>query len=247
MAEGKSKLKGWLNTGVMADKTDYLSEREINRMLDFCLAKQRPRDFMLILILFRSGRRISELVGTKPYTRIPGLRPIDITDDGLIEWSILKKNPVRRRYNNIHRTVKPEHVVAEELLLKRPVRKLKAIDDNTLDYLRLYIRSHSIPPYKRIFEMTRQRADQIIKDVAKECNIKRPRKRIHVHQFRHSHAIHFLKKNPYDSAALVKVKQNLEHSSIDLTEHYSQFTQQDIKDSLNKTFGGQNEKDEEDD
>lgn len=242
-------LKGWQTSGVMSDRTDALSQSEIDRMLKYCLDKERMRDYLMILTLYRTGRRISELVGSRPFTHNPGLRPIDIQDDGLIEWSILKKNPVRTRYNDKRRRLKPEEVLKQERLKKRPVRMLKPVDDYLLELLRLYIQTRTIPPYKRIFCISRQRADQIIKMIAEGCNLKRPNKKIHVHQLRHSLAINFLKKNPYDSAGLVKVKQILEHSTIDLTEHYSQFTQQDLKDSLNKTFNAEakNEKDKEDD
>ena len=222
---------------VMADKTDYFSMNEIDKLLKFCYDNSRIRDYLLILTLFRTGRRISEVVGTKPWTRNPGLRPIDIKDDGLIEWSILKKNPISSRYlNSISKAMKPLKIIMEERRLHKPLRVLKPVDDYLLKLILQYCQSMNIPPYKRIFPITRQRADQIIKKVAGYCNITRNNKGIHVHQFRHSLAINFLKINPKDPSALIKLKKILEHTSIELTEHYTQFTQEDIRESLNKTF-----------
>ena len=84
-------------SNVMKDKTSYLSIEEIDKMLNFCIKEDRMRDFMLITTLIRTGRRITEIVGKKPYTRKVGLRPCDIHDDYLIEFDILKKNHVKSR------------------------------------------------------------------------------------------------------------------------------------------------------
>lgn len=223
-------------TQVMADKTDYFTLSEIDRMLKYCYDNSKIRDYLLMLTLFRTGRRISEVLGNTPWTRNPGLRPVDIKDDGLIEWSILKKNPVNSRYNNVSKSLKPLKILDEERRQHVPIRVLKPVDDNLLGLLLQYCSSMNIPPYKRIFAISRQRADQIIKKIAKDCHISRNSKGIHVHQFRHSLAINILKMNPKDPSALIKVKKILEHSSIELTEHYAQFTQEDLRETLNKTF-----------
>jgi len=117
-----------------------------------------------------------------------------------------------------------------------PKRALKPVDDNFLLCLKQYIQAEGITNYSRVFPITRQRVDMIIKKVAKECNIVRPNKKIHAHNFRHSLPIHLLKDNPNDVGILRQVQDLLDHADIKVTMHYAQFTQYDKKESLNKLF-----------
>lgn len=221
---------------VMKYRTDYFSLKEIDTILNYCLDNDRKREYLLFLLLFRSGRRISEVVGTKPYDKITGLRPCDIfVEDKLIDWCILKKNPI---YTKTKKGIKRSKDKLVELKLnKSPKRALKPIDDYTLKILLAYIKNEGILSHTRVFPITRKRADQLIKEIAAACNITRPNKKIHCHQFRHSLAVNFLKKNPTDPAAIIKIMRILDHSSLELTQQYAQFTQEDIRESLNKLFG----------
>ena len=47
-------------SNVMKHKTDYLTYEEIDSMLQYCFDNGKIRDYMLILTLYRTGRRISE-------------------------------------------------------------------------------------------------------------------------------------------------------------------------------------------
>jgi len=223
-------------SNIMRHKTDYLDLDEIDKMLQYCYDEGNIRNYMLVLTLSRTGRRISEIVGARPFTANVGLRPVDIKySDKLIEWDILKKNPIK---SYTKRGIKVSEEKLKKLKLeKKPKRMLKPVDDEYMDYLTEYIASLNINPYERIFSISRQRADQIIKEIAKECKIVRPNKKIHVHQFRHGFAINFLKSHPSDPSAPIKLQMILDHSSFNVTQHYLQFTQEDIKKSLNKTFG----------
>lgn len=218
----------------MKHKTDYLTIKEIDSMLQYCFDKNNIRDYLLILTLYRTARRITEIVGEKPYTRKIGLRPCDIHPDGLIEFDILKKNPIKSK-NKKGELKNPEKVLKARIK-KMPKRALKPVDDYFLEVLNSYIESEGIRKRDRIFPITRQRADFIIKKVAKACNIVRPKNKIHAHNFRHSLAIHLLKNNPNDASILKQVQELLDHSSIVITMHYAQFTQYDKKKSLNKLF-----------
>lgn len=219
----------------MKNKTDYLDIEEIVSMLNWCLDRERIRDYMLIQTLFHSGRRISEILGNKPYTRNSGLRPMDIRfNDGLIEFDILKKA-------HIHTKTKKGSLISldklNELRIKKmPKRKLLPVDRDYLALLKDYIQREGILPHQRIFPITRWRADKIIKAVALGCNIKRPNKKIHCHSFRHSLAIHILKTNPNNPSALLHVQYMLDHSSINVTQAYAQFTPEDVRKTLQKTF-----------
>lgn len=219
---------------VIKNKTAYLTYDEVNKMLKYCFDNNKIRDYMLIKILFVSGRRVCELVGRKPYTKVTGLRPCDIHPDG-IEWCILKKKPIKMRTKSgVKRT--PDKI--NELRIKKePVRKLKPIDDKSLNELNQYIEYAKISPHSRIFPITDRRVRYIIAEVGKKCNITRPNKLIHPHNLRHGFAINYLKINNKNPAALIHVKDLLDHSRLEVTTTYLQFTQEDKKEALNKTFG----------
>lgn len=222
-------------TNVMKHKTDYLSMTEINKMLEYCLEEELYRDYMLLLTLTRTGRRITEIVGEVPFTKKVGLRPCDIHPDSLIEFDILKKNHVKVK--TAAGNTKTEEKLEKERFMKMPKRSLKPVDDEYLKLLNEYITYEGIAKYDRVFPITRRRADQIVKKIANACNIRRPKKKIHCHNFRHSFAINLLKKHPNDASILKQVQDLLDHSDIKVTMAYAQFTQFDKKKSLNRLFG----------
>jgi len=220
---------------IMKHKTAYFDIEEVDAMLEYCSDQGRIRDYMLILTLLRTGRRITEVVGDKPYTVKVGLRPCDIRSDGLIEWDILKKNHIKTKNKSGQK--KSEEVLTRLRLYKTPIRKLKPVDENTLTLLKEYISTEGIGPTERVFDITRSRADQIMKHIALKCGIKRSDMKIHCHMFRHTFAIHLLKDNPNNLSIIRYVQELLDHSDINVTMTYAQFTQQDKKELLDKTFG----------
>lgn len=222
-------------SNIMKDKTDYLSYDEVEKMLNYCVDNEKTRDYMLILTLFRTARRITEIVGERPYTRKVGLRPCDLHPDGLIEFDILKKNHINSKTKAGKE--RNEDTLLKERLLKMPVRKLKAVDSEYYDTLQTYIESERIHKLDRVFPITRQRAWILISGIAKACNIQRPSGKIHPHTFRHSYAIFLLKANPNDASTLVQVKDLLDHSNINMTMTYANFVQQDKIDMLDRVFG----------
>jgi len=228
-----------INFKPIAYKTDYFSMKEIKRMLDYCLKEEKSRDYMLLLTLARSGRRITEVVGKIPYNVYVGLRPMDIYEDK-IEWDILKKNPVRKK--DKFGKLRDKQVIKKEYKEKRPTRELKASDPDYLDQLQYYIKVNNIGPYNRVFPITRQRVDIIIKEIAEACKIYRSHTKIHAHMFRHSLVINSLKYNPYNPSVLSQMQVHLSHSSLSVTQGYAQFGQADIKDTLTSVW-----KDEEED
>ena len=228
-------------TDVMRNKSAYLTYEEINKMLNYCLQKSntsrnKVMHYMLIMILSRTGRRISEIIGKKPYTSHPGLRPIDLHhDNNLIEWHILKKRPIRRR-DSPHGKKRSDDLMQRLKDKKLPPNKLQPIDTKTMILLRKYIEANNIGTYDRIFPITRQGAWKIIKVIGVKNKIVRKKGYIHPHMFRHGFSINFLKKNPFDSSALIKLQRILEHSDIKITQGYAQFTPEDIKLTLNEIF-----------
>lgn len=230
---------------IMRNKSAYLDEEEIDAMLQYCdesydysqTASDKDkwlRNYCLIYTLYRTGRRITEVVGESPYTIKIGFRPCDIRPDELIEWDILKKDHIKTK--NKAGQKRSEESVIRERLNKKPKRKLKPVDAEYLDYIKAYIECMEIPHHQRIIPISRSMADKIIKYVAKKCGIRRSDMKIHCHMFRHSFAIHLLKKNPNDAATLRFLQDFLDHSDIKMTMTYAQFTQEDKKDMLNRTF-----------
>lgn len=230
---------------VMKNKGAYLKEEEIDAMLQYCddtydvcqTASDKEkwlRNYCLIYTLYRTGRRITEVVGEPPYTKKVGFRPDDIRYDDLIEWDILKKDHIKTK--NKAGLTRSEEAITKERLNKSPKRKLKPVDKEYLEYIKSYIDFMDIDPHLRILPITRSMADKIIKYVAKKCNIRRSDMKIHCHMFRHSFAINLLKKNPNDAATLSYLQDFLDHSDIKMTMTYAQFTQQDKKDMLDRTF-----------
>ena len=100
------------------------------------------------------------------------------------------------------------------------------IDRDTLRNLRRYIKDKEIKNDK-IFNMTRQRVFQIIKETAKNAGIDKP---IHPHTLRHSYAVNYLKKG----GNLRNLQLNLGHSNLNTTAGYLQITCQDRKEEYEK-------------
>jgi site-specific recombinase XerD len=234
-------------TNIMKDKTAYFSEEEVNDMLNYCFQRYKDpeemrssiwfRNYMLILTLYRTGRRITEVVGDTPYTKKVGLRPCDLHKDGSIEWDILKKEHIKTTTKSGQK--KSEETLTRARLNKTPIRKLKPVDKDFFIKLLRFIQAEEIPSHERVFQINRKRADQIVKYIAQKCRISRPNMKIHCHMFRHSYAIHLLQKNPNNPAILRYVQQNLDHSNINVTMTYAQFSQKDIRKILDKTFGNE--------
>jgi site-specific recombinase XerD len=236
-------------TNVMKHKTDYFSKEEIAAILNYCnsvynyykqvgmrhLTDKWLRNYCLFMTLYRTGRRISEVVGQKPYKSTPGLRPMDFYTDNLIEFTILKKNQIRTK-------TKGNKDIAEEKLIKMRWEKehkrvLIPVDTEYYNLMKMLIKHNNIQPHQRIFKFSRQRADKILKKITNNIGIYRPQKKIHCHMFRHTFAVHFLKGNPNNPMALIQLKDLLHHSNIDITTTYTQFTPEDKVGSLEKAFG----------
>jgi integrase len=181
----------------MSDLQGYISKEQYDLLFDNCIGLKNR---LLIIMLFHSGRRISELIQ---------LKPKDINfNDGLIAWNILKK--------------------------KAPIKKYIPIDDYALYYLYKYIEICGLTPDERIFAYTRQRADKIIKAIGKRAGIEIVgNKKIHAHNFRHGFAIYSLKQG----ANIREVQMSLDHSDLNMTAAYLQFTQEDLRNKMNMVFG----------
>jgi len=207
---------------VMTDLQGYFTLKQIDTMLNLA---QNKEEQILILLLSRTGRRITEILGRKAYlnknanhpelqkeyNEVIGLRPIDINfESGQAAFNILKK--------------------------RKAIRKLKPLDDFTLTKLQEYITETNIESHTPIFKLNRWKGFRIVKRLANEAGIglvgtKEP----HPHHFRHSFAVQILK-NSNDPTDIKKLQQILEHSNMNITAGYLQFNQEELRKTINKVF-----------
>ena len=184
---------------VMYDLSGYFKDGEREAIYNAC---KNSRDKLLIRLLWKTGRRISEILQVK-------IKDMNF-DDNMILWNILKKKTPTKKWlpvdNGTMRFI--ENYV-----------KAKGLSEE--DYL---FSSNSKKGY-----LTRVRVFQILRNLCEEVGIyyvgtKEP----HPHHFRHSFAIEKAKKlkSPAD---IRKLQQYLGHANLGITETYLQFGSQDLR------------------
>jgi len=197
---------------IMRDLSGYFKPGERKAIYNTC---ESTRDRTLIRLLWKSGRRVSEVLLVK-------IKDIDF-DRSSILWHIKKKSEKK-----------------DGIRIKKDLRKWKPVDDFTLRLIKHYIIKEGInvegylfpSPFKKNRPITRQRVFQIIRRLCKKCGIdfvgeKKP----HPHHFRHSIAID-IAKNLKTPADLRKLQMMLEHANLGITEQYLQFNESEMKDIL---------------
>ncbi len=206
----------------MSDIKGYLPYETVVKLI--WAAKENERDFLLMMTLFFTGRRVSEIVGLAYekdideetqkgkwiYTgrHIGGLKPVNVMKDrAYIRFDILKK--------------------------RKPKQATKPIPDRLHRHLLAYIQKKQIKDDKRIFPITRQRVDQIVKKYAKRIGIdKVGEHKMHAHVFRHSYSIRFLDK----THNIRKLQMLLEHSDLRYTSQYLQYSESDLARDVENSF-----------
>ncbi|WP_456484781.1 tyrosine-type recombinase/integrase [Desulfurobacterium sp.] len=108
-----------------------------------------------------------------------------------------------------------------EVLLPPPVE----------EYLREYVIREVKGEDFLLFEFTRQRAWQLVKELSLAC-LDRP---LHPHVFRHAFAIQLLK----STSNMEYVRRLLGHKDYDTLKHYLDFTIEDMRDDILRIFGEQ--------
>jgi integrase len=215
-------------SNVMKDKSNYLNDEQIDRLLSIAPTEHV---WLLIYLLYRTGRRVSELLE---------LRPKDIDfDNGMVLWNILKK----RKPTKIWMAIDDSTLFSLE------------------NYIRSHYLEHDTPlflsnkPNKDGIK-TRYTRKWAFWNIRKICNkagiIYKEGKEIkeftrkdgtiinsnpgwHPHHLRHSFSINFLKKAKSMHGLSVLQKQ-LGHSNINTTSTYLEYSQEDRRELLNKVF-----------
>jgi len=184
---------------VMKDLSGYFKPGEREMIYYNCKSE---RDKLIIRLLWKSGRRVSEILRIK-------IKEINFKDNNIL-FNIEKKKKEFRKWKPI------DSKTMEMIMIYVKSNSLK--DEDWL-----------FPSYSKAGYLTRQRVFQIIRAAAKKSQIyfigeKPP----HPHHFRHSFAIDKAKKlkSPAD---MRKLQQYLEHSNMGMTEQYLQFGDEDLR------------------
>lgn len=189
----------------MKDKRSYITEEGILKLLDEA-RKSSDRNYVLIMTMWLSGRRISELVRG---TRGLGIKVKDIDfEKGLIDYNILKKST--------------------------PTRILQPVNPELLEVIRGYVQRHNLQEDSYLFPITRQRADQIVRMLSRRAGIKTAGGKIpSCHKFRHTFAVQIASSN-LKANELIHLKDLLAHSDINMTLFYTQFGETKERELLTK-------------
>ena len=228
---------------VMKDIEGYIKDEDLRKFLAII---NRPRDKVIFNLLARTGRRVGEVLM---------LKTDDIDYMGkTITWCIEKKKPLSRIKNEDGKVIeskedfKIRQKAEQERRRNNPVyRSMKPIDNVSLDLVMGHIDAENLKEGDKLFTINRFRVYQLTREYGikagfptamilsrkKNLNLvplvgKKP---LHPHHFRHTFAVKKAKsmKSP---AELEKLRQWLEHSSINTTQQYLKFRMEELRDMV---------------
>jgi len=192
----------------MADPRGYMTEKQIKKFFE---AIDNTRDKALFMLLYRCGRRVSEVIRLK-YSDI-------IWKENKIIFGILKK----RRTKKELKPVDKETMKALREYIKNPPQFIKKKDKDL------------------IFPISRQFVFKRIRTIGGKAGIGLiGEKRIHPHHLRHSFAVHQVKNNIKTASDLRILQMYMGHTNISATAHYLQFSTDDLKQVSNMWDKGDN-------
>jgi integrase/recombinase XerD len=192
------------------DLKAYLDPEQVEKLISVA---PHIRDKLLVRIPWRTGIRVSELIGL----RIPD---IDFQNRAI---TIIVQKQRRKDGKVVER------------------RRVVPIDRGTLDMIQEYLEWSKEAPYKGdlLFPITRQRVNQIFWMLGKKAGIKEigdpaisQRRNLHPHHLRHSFAVRSVKKG-MDIMSLQKI---LGHQSINTTMAYLQFSVADLHEGYDEVW-----------
>ena len=192
------------------DLKGYLEPAGVERLMEVAT---NPRDRLLIRIPWRTGIRVSELIG---------IRVQDIDFEGR---AILIKIQKQRKRDG--KTVER--------------RRLVPIDEGSLDMVEEYLSWRKQFPYKGdlLFTISRQRVDQIFWKLGRRAGIKEigdpavsQHRKLHPHHLRHSFAIHCIKRG----MSIERLQKILGHQSPTTTSVYLQYSVADLHESYDEVW-----------
>lgn len=197
--------KNFKDVEIMKDPQGFFRKGERESIYDSC---DTYRDQVLIRLLWKTGRRISEILELK----VGDIR----FDEKLILWNIKKKKV------KDYRRWKPIDTKTLNLL----AFCIKEFNLGKKDYM-----ITGIHPNKHL---SRQRAFQIVRRLCEKAGVEYVGgKKPHPHHFRHSFAVDMAKRTK-SAADIRKVQLLMEHSNLGMTEQYLQFGALDLRDLIER-------------
>ena len=199
----------------MKDPRGYLKPAQANKLIN---ATGNIRDRLIFQLMYRCGRRVSEVLL---------LTEDDILwNDRKIIFTILKrKRPVKE--------LKPVDSETIELIRRYLNKKgrVKGLKRHRKD--------------SRLFPITRQYVFKLVRKLGKETGIEMVGlKKIHPHHFRHSFAVHAVRSGVNSAEDLRKLQMYMGHANISTTAHYLQFSPDELRSLVDGMWkkGKRNEK-----
>ena len=192
------------------DLKGYLEPEQVEKLI---AVATNPRDALLVRVAWRTGIRVSELIGIR-------VQDIDFDNRAIV----IKVQKMRKRDG---KTIERRRVVP--------------IDQGTLDMVKEYLDWRKQFPYKGdlLFPISRQRVVQICWKLGKRAGITRvgdptisQHTKFHLHHLRHSFAIHCVKRG----MSIERLQKILGHSSPTTTSVYLQFSVADLHEDYDKIW-----------
>ena len=183
----------------MKDPKGYLTREQVEKLID---AAENLRDKLILLLMYRCGRRVSEvLLLTKD----------DILwEDKKIIFTILKrKRPVKELKPVDDYTLKLLDLYVNHNIRMKGIRK-KSGD--------------------RLFPVTRQYVFKMVRKLGEKVGITRVgNKKLHPHHLRHSFAVHAVRTEVKTAEDLRKLQMYMGHANISTTSYYLQFSPDELR------------------
>jgi len=192
------------------DLKGYLLPEQVKMLI---AAAKTLRDVLLVLIPWRTGIRVGELIGI----RVPD---VDFENRAIL----IKVQKIRKRYGKA---------------IER--RRIVPVDRGTLDVIKEYLEWRKQFPYKGdlLFPITRQRVNQIYWKLGRRAGITKvgdpavsKHTKLHPHTLRHSFSIHCVKRG----MSIERLQKILGHQSPTTTSVYLQYSVADLHEDYDRVW-----------
>ena len=192
------------------DLKGYLEPEQVERLIN---ATTNPRDALLVRIPWRTGIRVSELIGIR-------IQDIDYENRAIV----IKVQKMRKR---------------DGKAIER--RRVVPVDQGTLNMVKEYLEWRKQFPYKGdlLFPITRQRVNQIYWKLGRRAGITKvgdpavsKHTKLHPHILRHSFSIHCVK----HGMSIERLQKILGHASPTTTSVYLQYSVADLHEDYDRAW-----------
>jgi len=192
------------------DLKGYLEPEQVERLIN---ATTNHRDALLVRIPWRTGIRVSELIGIR-------IQDIDYENRAIV----IKVQKMRKR---------------DGKAIER--RRVVPVDQGTLTMVKEYLEWRKQFPYKGdlLFPITRQRVNQIYWKLGRRAGIKEvgdpavsKHTKLHPHILRHSFSIHCVK----HGMSIERLQKILGHASPTTTSVYLQYSVADLHEDYDRAW-----------